>query len=159
MYSDYKLTMDSLGCYRGIHSPLSSANREINTKFKITTALWTIKEIVTSVSTLTHWSQVTHICISILTIIGSDNGWSPGRCQAIVWTNAGILLIGPLGANFSEILIEIPTFSFEKVSSAKWRPFYLGLNGLSSTAYGQPIILTWLYAWCIVLMKWKETLC
>ena len=42
-----------------------------------------------------------------LTIIGSDNGFSPGRRQAIIWTNAGILLIGPLGINFSEILIEI----------------------------------------------------
>ena len=69
-----------------------------------------------------------------LTIISSDNGLSPGRRQAIIWTNAGILLIGPLGANFSEILIEILTFSFKnmrfKVSSAKWRPFCLGLNGL-----------------------------
>ena len=44
-----------------------------------------------------------HICISKLTSIGSDNGLSPGRRQAIIWTNAGILLIGPLGTNFSEI--------------------------------------------------------
>ena len=42
-----------------------------------------------------------------LTIIGSDGGLSPGRRQAIMWTNAGILLNGPLGTNFSEILIEI----------------------------------------------------
>ena len=34
--------------------------------------------------------------------------------QAIIWTDAGILLIGPLGTNFSEILIEIHTFSFKK---------------------------------------------
>ena len=82
---------------------------------------------------LTHWGRVTHICVSKLTIIGSDNGLSPGRRQAIIWTSAGIL-IGSLGANFSEILIEIVTFSFKKmrfkVSSAKWRPFCLGLNGL-----------------------------
>ena len=52
---------------------------------------------------LTHWGRVTHICVSKLTIIGSDNGLSPGRRQAIIWTNAGILLIGPLGTNFSEI--------------------------------------------------------
>ena len=56
---------------------------------------------------LTHWGWVTHICVNKLTIIGSDNGLSPGRRQAIIWTNAGILLIGPLGTNFSEILIEI----------------------------------------------------
>ena len=56
---------------------------------------------------LTHWGQMTHKCVGNLTIIGSDNGLSPGRRQAIIWTNAGILLIGPLGTNFSEILIEI----------------------------------------------------
>ena len=83
---------------------------------------------------LTHWGRVTHICVGNLTIIGSDNGLSPGRRQAIIWTNAGILLIGPLGTNFNEIFIEIPTFSFMKmrlnVSSVKWRPFCLGLNVL-----------------------------
>ena len=34
---------------------------------------------------------------SKLTTIGSDNGLSPGQPQAIIWTNAGILLIGHLG--------------------------------------------------------------
>ena len=53
---------------------------------------------------------MTHICVSKLTIIGSDNGLSPGRRQAIILTNAGILLIGPLGTNFSGILIKIQTF-------------------------------------------------
>ena len=43
--------------------------------------------------TLTHEGRVTHICVSKLTIIGSDNGLSPDRRQAIIWTNAGILLI------------------------------------------------------------------
>ena len=66
------------------------------------------------------------ICVGNLTIIGSDNGLSPGRRQAIIWANAGILLIGPLGTNFSQILIEIYKFSFKKmhlkVSSAKWQP-------------------------------------
>ena len=52
---------------------------------------------------LTHWGRVTHICVSTLTIVGSDNGLSPGRRQAIIYTNDGILLIGPLGTNFSEI--------------------------------------------------------
>ena len=65
---------------------------------------------------------MTHICIGELNIIGSD----------IVWTSAGILLIGPLGTNLSEILIEIQTFSFKKMhmkmSSAKQRPFCVGLN-------------------------------
>ena len=61
-----------------------------------------------------HWGRVTHICVGKLTIIGSDNGLSPDRRQAIIWTNAGILLIGPLGTNFSEILIEIQTFFIEE---------------------------------------------
>ena len=87
---------------------------------------------------LTHWGRVTHICVNKLTIIGSDNGLSPDRRQAIIWTNAGLLLIGPLGTNFSEILIAILTFSFKKmrfkVSSAKWRLFGLGLNVLKHNA-------------------------
>ena len=87
---------------------------------------------------LTHWGRVTHICISRLTITGSDNGLAPGRRQAIIWTNAGILVIGPFGTNFSENLIEILTFSFTKMllkaSSAKWRPFCLGLNVLTYVA-------------------------
>ena len=82
----------------------------------------------------THWGRVTHICVDNLTIIGSDNGLSPGRLQAIIWSNAGILLIRTLGINFSEILSKIHTFSFKKIhfkmSSAKWRPFCLGLNVL-----------------------------
>ena len=53
---------------------------------------------------LSNWGRVTHICVGNLTIIGSDNGLSPGRRQAIIWTNDGILLIGPLGTNFSEHL-------------------------------------------------------
>ena len=77
---------------------------------------------------------MTHICVRKLTITGSDNGLSPGRRQAIIWINVGILLIRTLGTNFSEILSEIHAFSFKKMhlkmSSAKWRPFSLGLNVL-----------------------------
>ena len=51
---------------------------------------------------LAHWGRVTHICVGKQTIIGSDNGLSPGRRQAIIWTNAGILLIGPSGTNFNQ---------------------------------------------------------
>ena len=68
--------------------------------------VWPICRSCVSVC-LTHWGRVTHICVINSIIIGSDNGLSPGRRQAIIWTNTGILLIGPLGTNFSEILIEI----------------------------------------------------
>ena len=84
---------------------------------------------------LTHWGRLTHICVSTLTIIDSDNGLSPGRRQAIIWTNAWILLIAPLGTNFNEILIKILTFYFKimhlKLSSEEWQPFCICLNVLS----------------------------
>ena len=75
-------------------------------------------------------------CICVLkTIIASDNGLSPGRHQAIIWTNAGILLSRPLETNFSDMLIRIHTFPFHKmrlkISPAKSRTFSLGLNVLS----------------------------
>ena len=85
-------------------------------------------------SHLTHWSRVTHICVDKLTTIGSDNGLSPGRRHAITWTIVGILLIGPIGTNVSEISSGIQPFAFKKMhlkfSSAEWRPCCLGLNVL-----------------------------
>ena len=56
---------------------------------------------------LTHWGWMMHICVSKLTIIGSDNGLWPGRRRAIIWTNAWILIIRALGTNSSEIPSEI----------------------------------------------------
>ena len=77
---------------------------------------------------------MTHIRISKLTVISTDNGLSLCWRQAIVLTNAIILLIGPLGTNFSVISIKIDTFSFQKMhlkmSSGKWQPFCLNLNVL-----------------------------
>ena len=77
-------------------------------------------------------NPLTHIeaewCIYALvnyTITGSDNGLSPGWCQAIIWTNAGILLIGPLGTNFSEIIIKIHAISLKKMNL---KPFCLCLD-------------------------------
>ena len=86
------------------------------------------------VNGLSHWGRMTHSCLSKLSIIGSDNGLSPGRRQAIIWTNAGILLLGTRGTNFNDILIKIHEFSFKKIhlkmSFGKWRPSCLGLNVL-----------------------------
>ena len=64
----------------------------------------------------THRGRVTQTCISLtkLTIVGSDNGLPPGRRQAIIRTNAGILLIGTLGTNFSEMFIEVHIFHSRK---------------------------------------------
>ena len=123
---------------------------------------------------LTHWGRVTHICVSELTIIGSDNGLSPGRHQAIISTNEGILWIGPLGTNFSEIVFGIQTFSFNrmhlKMSSAKWRPFCLGLSVLTKHSPWLDIWFKWwprnvpsksglhhtLLYWCSILIHWGQ---
>ena len=97
---------------------------------------------------VSHWVRATHIWVGKLTTIGSDNGLSPGRRQAIIWTIAEILLIGPLGTYFSEIVIGIGTFSFKKMlskmSSAKWCPSCLGLNVLSHHHDGA--------LWCLLLL-------
>ena len=88
---------------------------------------------------------MTHICVSKLTIIGSDNGLSPGRRQAIIWTNAGILLIGPLGTNFSEISVEILIFIQE--------------NALESVVCEMAAILSrpeCVYIWWHVRCYWVE---
>ena len=96
---------------------------------------------------LTHWGRVTHICVGNLTIIASDNGLSPGRRQAIILTNDGILFIGTLGTNFSEIPIGIQTFSFKKMhlnmSSVKWHPFCLSLNGLRDSPHPHKGLFMW----------------
>ena len=56
-------------------------------------------------------------------IIGSVNSLSPGRLPANTWTNAGIRVIGPLGANLSEICIEILHFNQENVfeNNSVWK--------------------------------------
>ena len=93
---------------------------------------------------LNHWGRVTHICVCKLTIIASDNGLAPGRRQAIIWTNAAILLIRPLWTKFSEILIDIYIYIFPfqkmhlKMSSGKGRSFCFGFNVL--------LIWRWKYA-------------
>ena len=93
-------------------------------------------EHLTDVSLLIHWGWVTYVGVSKLTIIGSDNGLSPGQHQAIILTKAGILLIGPLGTIFSKISIKTHIFSFKKIhlkmSSGNWDPFCLSLNVLIS---------------------------
>ena len=100
---------------------------------------------------LTHWGRVTHICIGNLTIIGSDNGLSPHRRQAIIWSNAEILLIGHVGTNFSEISTEILTFSFKKkrlkASSANSRPFCLSLNVLKRLKTSHNPTCEYLFQW------------
>ena len=56
-----------------------------------------------------------HVCVGKQTVIGSDNGLSPGQRQAIILTNVGILLIGPMGTYVNDILMEINIFLFKKM--------------------------------------------
>ena len=78
-----------------------------------------------------------------------------GRRRTIIWSNAGLLLIGSLGTNFSELLFAIQTFSLKKirlqVSFAKWQPFCLGLNVLTLLFYR---VMEW-----ILWMYWQQWLC
>ena len=109
-----------------------------------------LKHFVFAFDYLTHWGRVRYICVIKSTIIGSDNGLVPDRRQAIIWTNVGIVLYGPLGTNFSEILIEIHTFSFKKMhmkmSPGKWRPYCLRLNVL------RLLMLTYAIEYSLILL-------
>ena len=100
-----------------------------------------------SVYNLTRWARVTHICIGNLTIISSDDGLSPGRREAIIWTDAGILLNGSLGTTVREICIDIHNVSFKKmhltISFEKWQPSCLGLNVFKPTSWSVPHSSCW----------------
>ena len=67
--------------------------------------------------------------------------------RAIIWTNAVILLIGPIGTNFSEILIKMYIFSFKemhlKLSSGNWRQFCLALNVYSTVMTKCGLLCRW----------------
>ena len=122
---------------------------------------WFFKILQDLIRCLTHCGRATHICISKLSIIGSDNGLSPGWCQAIIWTNARILLFPNFGTNFSVILSEINIFSLTKMHlkmlSGKWGPFCLSLNFLAQyTNYG-PILL--ILFWCYLCEQILLFLC
>ena len=120
----HMLHTNNFACYWIIKSQLLNGTR--NTKGE---SMWPLSyTIVTHVNSLRP-----HLCISNVTIIGTDNGLSPVRRQAIIGTKTGILVIGPLGTNVRENWFEIRTFSFKKIyfeMSGNWRPFRLGLNML-----------------------------
>ena len=102
---------------------------------------------VTTFTNIWHISTllplVPHLCVGV----GSDNGLSPIRRQAIIWTNAEILLTEPLRTKFSEISIEIHTFWFKKMHlkiwSAKLRPFCPRGDELTNIVHGDVITDPW----------------
>ena len=79
-----------------------------------TNSKWRKRQWRTCSKVLTHWGRVTHTCIGKITIIDSDNGLSPGCGQAIIWTNGGILLIGPLGTTSVKFLLQTKQFHSRK---------------------------------------------
>ena len=85
-----------------------------NMEYSVSRLGWVIpKKLSINQSWLSPWC---HIYASVNRIsIGSDNGFLPIRRQAIIQTNTGLVSIGPLGTNFSEILIKIWDFSFMKM--------------------------------------------
>ena len=78
---------------------------------------------------LTHRGRVTHMVDEAN--ISSNNGLSPVWCQDIIWTNAGLLPIGPLRVNSSEnsnIFIQENTIrSFSGSIGASIAPSVVGL--------------------------------
>ena len=99
----FETLSNSLWCHCNGTWNVNSIRMKLGEKLPVwvifTENIWYCKAV------LTHWGKVTHICVSKLTIISSDDGLSPGRRQAIIWTNAGVLLVGRFGTNFSEILV------------------------------------------------------
>ena len=89
--SSWKSKLPKNSCYHKFQKILLPVNLQI---FVLMIFLYRRKiDFIYSLErNLTHWGRVMHICISNLTIIGSDNGLTPGWRQAIIWTNAGILL-------------------------------------------------------------------
>ena len=65
------------------------------------------------------------------TTFGSDDCLLPVQYKAIIWTNAVLRSIGPLGTNLCHFVFEMQTFSFNKMhlemSSGKCQPFCVGL--------------------------------
>ena len=112
---------------------------------------------------LSQWNRVTHICISNITITGSDNGLSSARRQAIIYANAGLLSIGTLGTNFSEILyISIQENPFEnvvwKMASLLCRPQCVnqatGLDAWASRVKCPARFVSHLHEICIYIYMW-----
>ena len=99
---------------------------------------------------LTHRGRVTQICVSELTIIDSDNGLSPGRREAILWTNAKIfkiLLIRTLGTNFNEIKAK---FIYFHVKKCIWKCRLRNSGHFVSASMCQPYRPDGRAMWCLL---------
>ena len=79
-------------CYQSCKIQNNATTRYLLVSFYVN---WQVKQWISVYKMinmeLTHWGWVMHICVSKLTIIGTDNGLSPCQRQVIIWANAGIL--------------------------------------------------------------------
>ena len=99
---------------------------------------------------LTHWGRVTHICFRKLTIIGSDNGLSPGRRPAIIWTNTEYCQLDPWEQTSVKFSVKFIYFHWENAFENvvhKWRPFCFGLNVLSNMGLMMMMMMTMKMRW------------
>ena len=85
-------------------------------------------------------------CVGKLNSIGSDHGLLPVQHQAIIWTNAGIFLIGSLGTNFSEILIKIKHFH--------WKKYFETVISKKSAILILSRLFMWIKILCIEYILW-----
>ena len=80
------------------------------------------------------------IAVACVSLLAASRGLACRGTALCLWEQgllrgdtAGLLSVGPLGSNFSEILIKIGNFSFTKIhlkmSSATWWPFCPGGGG------------------------------
>ena len=105
---------------------------------------------------------MTHKCVTKslnLPPLVSGNGLSPGRRQTIIWANAGIVLIGTLKTNLSEIFnqnwyIFIQENAFEnivwKMAAILSRPQCIKKNVQASMCRSQ-LLLVWEYS-----LQWRH---
>ena len=106
------------------------------------------------ITALIHWGRLTHIHVGTLTSIGSDNGFSPGRCQATIWTNAGILSIGTLGTNCHELNNRTKHLHINTIPVKSQHSTLIALHSLKHTHNGEhtsyPLlnkVILWVLAW------------
>ena len=132
------------------HVLVSAGFTELPQDWGNTTLKW---QSATEHLPFTNLGRVMHLCISKSGHHWSDNGLLPTQHQAIIWTNVGLLKIGPLETIFSEIWMykqsSYNTINFN-MSSVKWRQFCLRL-----------IVYLYLYLYlmsciCICICIWSD---
>ena len=107
----------------------ASAQATLYNEFQNYTFTWLPYLPVANV--LTHWGRVTHICVSKLNSIGSDNALSPSHHLNRCWNIVNLTLGNKLPWNvYRNSYIFIKKNLYLKMSSGKWRPFCPGLNVL-----------------------------